>query len=405
MNDLHYIGFDVHKKSIQYCVKLADGRLVREGRIAATHSAVAEWLATQHTPWKGALEATMFSAWIYDQLLPHAVELHVAHSAMLKALATGKHASDRLDARKIADLLRANCLPSIWMAPPELRSLRLLLRYRQLTVRQTVQIKNRIASTLMELGVDYDSSRLHGKRYYQDLLARLGHLPPPVRWLLELSRGAIDMFATTDRLLLRQLAQDAALRQRVARLQTIPGVGQITALTWALETGDPHRFPNASHAMSYCGLVAALQESAGKRYRQPLSRKRNAHLQTMLIEAAHLAPRYHPHLRALYEKVKAERHSGAAAVAVARKLTAYLLAVDKSGQPFELRAVDPPRDNTASPAGPPSEALAVARQPTPSRVRSAAAAPLTGPGARRAVANQALVGAGGEAPRRSSTTR
>lgn len=122
MNDLPYIGFDVHKKSIQYCVKLADGRLVREGRIAATHSAVAEWLATQHTPWKGALEATMFSAWIYDQLLPHAVELHVAHSAMLKALATGKHASDRLDARKIADLLRANCLPSIWMAPPELRS-------------------------------------------------------------------------------------------------------------------------------------------------------------------------------------------------------------------------------------------------------------------------------------------
>ena len=64
MNEFHYIGFDVHKKSIQICIKRADGRIVSEVRIPATRAALAQWAAQQTRPWKGALEATMFSAWI-----------------------------------------------------------------------------------------------------------------------------------------------------------------------------------------------------------------------------------------------------------------------------------------------------------------------------------------------------
>ena len=99
MEYLHYIGFDVHKKSIQYCTKLADGEIVKEGRIAATRTDLLAWAAQQSHPWKGALEATMFSAWIYDTLQPHARELKVAHPAMLKAIVASNQASDRLDAR------------------------------------------------------------------------------------------------------------------------------------------------------------------------------------------------------------------------------------------------------------------------------------------------------------------
>lgn len=337
MNDFHYIGFDVHKKTIQFCTKLADGRIVAEGRIQASRSGLAGWVAQQQRPWKGALEATMFSAWIYDELAPHAAELKVAHSAMLKAIAVSKHASDRLDARKIADLVRMDWIPGVWMAPPDLRARRLQLRYRNLVVRQATQTKNRISSTLMEHGVEYSAAKLHGKRYFHDLLGRLDEVPAPVREMLRYSRASLEMFQLTQQALLKRLREDPLLAERVRLLETIPGVGQITALTWAVEIGDPHRFRSAARAMSYCGLVSPYQESAGKQYRQPLSKKRNPHRQRVLIEAAHLAPRYHPALRALYEKVQREADSGAAVIDVARKLVSYLLAVDRSRQPFQLR--------------------------------------------------------------------
>jgi len=177
MNAYHYTGFDVHKKTIQFCTKLIDGTIVAEGRIPATRAGLAAWLAQQKQPWQGALEATMFSAWIYDVLAPHAVALKVAHSALLAAIAAGKHASDRLDARTIADLVRANLIPGVWMAPPEIRALRLQLRYRNLVVRQATQTMNRIASTLMEQGVEYSKTKLHGKRYFQELLESLEEVP------------------------------------------------------------------------------------------------------------------------------------------------------------------------------------------------------------------------------------
>jgi transposase len=418
MEYLHYIGFDVHKKTIQYCTKLANGDIVQEGRIAATRTTLLNWAAGQSRPWKGAMEATMFTAWIYDTLLPYARELKVAHPAMLKAITASKHASDRLDARQIADLVRMEWIPKVWMAPPEIRSSRLLLRYRNLVVRQATQTKNRIASVLMEHGVEYAKQKLHQRGYFQELLGRLEEVPETVKHLLRTSRVGVELFASTQRALLRHLKSDRVLAQRVALLDTVPGVGEVTALTWALEVGDPHRFASVGRALSYCGLVAPQQESAGKSYRQPLSKKRNAHLQTMLIEAAHLAPRTSPELRALYERQKKRRHAGAAAIAVARKLVAYLLAVDKSGQPFQARptadAPGSPTGKSAFPPEPPIEERPVARRSSPSRVRSAAAgpsastpsgelppaAPRTAPG-RRAGKASAMGGSNGKAARRS----
>jgi transposase len=116
---------------------------------------------------------------------------------------------------------------------------------------------------------------------------------------------------------------------------SIPAVGEITALTWALEVGDPQRF--RSDAMSYCGLTAALKSSAGKQQHGPISKPRNRWLQTTLIEAAKLAPRWNPQLAALHAREMERRHRNRATLAVARKLVAYMLAVDKSAQTFQLR--------------------------------------------------------------------
>jgi transposase len=337
MNTVHYIGFDVHKKTISYCVKTAAGEIVEEGTIASQRNVLRAWAAARRQPWQGAMEATLFSGWIYDTLKPYSGGLEMAHPAKMKAISSGKKKSDAIDARMIADLLRCNLLPSCYVATARIRELRRLLRYRSLVVSEAVRMKNKMAGLLMETGAEYVKEKLHGKKYFATLLEELQEVPESVIDLLRLSRGALEMFESTQRRLIQELLADAELRERVDRLKSIPAVGEITALTWALEIGDPKRFGSAGEAMSYCGLTAALKSSAGKQQRGPISKQRNHWLQTTLIEAAKLAPRWNAQLAALHARELERGHRNRATLAVARKLVSYLLAVDKSGVRFEVR--------------------------------------------------------------------
>ena len=336
MDISHYIGFDVHKKWIFYCVKTNDGTIVEEGKVEATRAGLRSWAQRQGEAWVGGLEATLFSGWIYDELKPYAAELKVANPAMLKAIAASKKKNDRIDARKIADTLRCNLFPECYMAPSRIRELRRMLRYRSLVVTQAVRLKNRIAGLLMEQGIRYDERRLHGKRYFAELLKSLK--TPATTWqLLRLSRASLEMFQAVERRLIGELERNPALRTRVRLLQTIRGVGPILALTWALEVAEVGRFSSIRKAVSYCGLCSAERESGGKRVRGPISKQRNRHLQTILVEAAKVAPRWNPELAALHERELARGNRNRATLAVARKLVAYLMAVDRSGQAFQPR--------------------------------------------------------------------
>jgi transposase len=89
---------------------------------------------------------------------------------MLKAISAGKKKNDRVDAQKLADLLRCDYFPECHMAPAPLRDRRRVLRYRNMLVRQSTQTKNRIGGLLMETGVPYNKEKLHTKRYFSQLL-------------------------------------------------------------------------------------------------------------------------------------------------------------------------------------------------------------------------------------------
>lgn len=346
MSVIHYIGFDVHKKSVSYCVKLADGTIVEEGKLPATHQALRRWAEKRRAPWHGAMEATLFSGWIYDALKPYAVQLQMGHPAMMKAIGASKKKSDQLDSRKIADLVRCDLLPACYVAPPEIRQLRQMLRYRALVVEQATRMKNKTSGLLMEAGAEYNKQKLHGRKYFLRLLDTVEHVPESGKQLLRLSRSAMEMFETTQQQLLVRLQQNPHLRQRVSLLTSIRGVGEVTALTWILEVSDPRRFSSVAHAVSYCGLTSALVSSADKQQRGPISKQRNAHLQTVLIEAAKLAPQWNPQLAAIHARELERGNRNRATLAVARKLVAYLLAVDKSGQPFQIRDQSTPETET-----------------------------------------------------------
>jgi transposase len=337
MNVNHYIGFDVHKKTINYCVKMADGQIVEEGRLRATHDTLRQWAGKRREPWRGAMEATLFSGWIYDTLKPFAAELQMGHPAMMKAIGASKKKNDKIDARKTADLVRCNLLPVCYVAPREMRELRRLLRYRNVVVAQAVRTKNKMSGLLMEVGAEYNKQQLHGKKYFTELLGNVEEVPESVKDLLRLSRGALEMFEATQRQLLNRLQKEPQLVERLAVLRSIRGVGEVTALTWALEICDPQRFRSIADAVSYCGLTSALDSSADKQHRGPISKQRNGHLQAVLIEAAKLAPRWNPQLATVHDRELKRGNRNRATLAVARKLVAYLLAVDKSGQPFGIR--------------------------------------------------------------------
>jgi hypothetical protein len=108
---MYYIGLDVHKKTISFCVKDAAGRVFQEGKIGATRRDLDGWIRALPQPRTIAMEATMFTGWIYDYLLPHAEKVKVAHPLMLRAIAAAKRKNDRIDAAKIADCLRCDFLP------------------------------------------------------------------------------------------------------------------------------------------------------------------------------------------------------------------------------------------------------------------------------------------------------
>src|SRR5919112_3523942 len=124
VTDIDYIGFDIHKKTISFCAKAQDGRILDEGTIRAQRNVLLAWCNTRPRPWMGAMEATLFTGWIYDLLKPLTKELKVAHPAMLKAITAAKKKNDKVDARTIADLLRCNLLPECYMAPSAIRDLR-----------------------------------------------------------------------------------------------------------------------------------------------------------------------------------------------------------------------------------------------------------------------------------------
>jgi transposase len=297
----YYAGLDVHRKTISFCVKGGDGSTVREGSIASTREAIAEWSRAFPEPWCCGLEATICSHWIYEELKKYSTRVQMANPARLKAISTAKRKNDTLDARVLADLLRCDLFPACYVPPIEYQLLRFYLRERAFIVRARVMFKNKTAGLLIQRGVPYETEKLHRKGYFADLMEENGPHIGDFKMVLDFHRTQIEKLEQIDEAIVRQLARDPLLMERIQRLKTIRGVGDITALTWAVEVAEPHRFPNERHAISYCGLCAAQRESAGVQKRGPLSKQRNAFLQTALIEAAHMAIRHNEKLRAIYD--------------------------------------------------------------------------------------------------------
>jgi len=175
----------------------------REGKVGSTRHELDAWMATLPQPRTIAMEATIFTGWIYDHLQPHASAVKVAHPLMLRAIALAKKKNDKIDASKIADCLRCDFLPECHMASTEIRDRRRILRYRHLIMRQMVQTKKGVSGLLLETGVEHTKSRLHKVGYFRRLTTTNSEIDDSIRPLLRISRETIERCQKTGpRLLL-----------------------------------------------------------------------------------------------------------------------------------------------------------------------------------------------------------
>jgi transposase len=348
-------GLDVHKKTVVACVVSSepDGSVRKEVRTFGTMTdellALADWLRA-----RGVRHVAMESTGVYWQpiwnLLEDEFALQLANARHVRAVPGRK--TDVRDSEWLADLLRHGLLPaSVIPARPQ-RELRELTRYRTALLRERASEVNRLQKTLEGADIKLaavasDVLGASGREILDGLVA--GQTDPAALAGLakgrlrakqaELARALAGRFGPHQRFLVgQQLAHLDALDERLAqldaeidarlqsaaddlaRLDAVPGIGRQAAEIILAELGaDLGRFPSAAHLASWAGLCPGNHQSAGKRL-GGRTRRGNAWLRMLLIEAAWAAGRTRTYLGSLFRRLAARKGRKKAAVAVAHAL-------------------------------------------------------------------------------------
>jgi transposase len=239
------VGVDLHRKRSHVVALDPTGAVVLSRRIG---NAPTEFLRIfgelEPGPVEVVFEATYGWSWFADLLADAGIPAHMAHPLATKAISAARVKNDAVDAKTLAHLLRTNLLAEAWIAPPDAREARRLVRTRAGLVRMRSRVQSQLHALLADLGIIPELTTLFGPAGRQ-WLAEL-QLPATARSRLDAGLRLIDAItfevthADTD--LQARFARDA----RVRRLLPIPGIGLVTAATVVAEVWDIQRFPSLS---------------------------------------------------------------------------------------------------------------------------------------------------------------
>ncbi len=310
----YYLGLDVHKVRTQYCLVDEAGGIVKEGNVATEDVAT----LVNGAGTAVVLEATGHWCAAYDALVGTGAEVKLAHPARVKAIASARIKTDKIDARILAHLLRTDLIPEAWAAPQEIRDLRDLVRLRWGFISDQTKAKNRIHVLLARDGLRYQGSDLFGRRGRSWLEAV--PLRPHVRMLVTHQLHHLDETARHVDALTQRLQELLQADQALRLLITIPGVGFITAATFIAELGDWHRFRGPKQVAAYFGLVPTVRASARTARYGHVTKSGSGHARRALVEAAHVAIRLPGPVRHRYLSLVRRRGKKVALVAAARTL-------------------------------------------------------------------------------------
>lgn len=313
-----YVGVDLHRKSSHVVALDGDGERVLSRRISSTPPDFLRVFGElEPARMDVAFEATYGWGWFADLLADAGIPAHMAHPLATKAISSARVKNDAVDAATLAHLLRTNLLPEAWIAPPEVREARLLVRSRCSLRRIASRLKCQVHAILATHGVAVpitDAFGLHG-RAFLDTVA-----------VPEISRRRLDQYLRLIDHLEREIkASETEIRalfagdSRMRRLRAIPRIGPLTAAVVVAEVWDVSRFPTARHLCSWSGVTPSEHSSAEHTRRGHITKQGSRWLRWAMVEAASNA-RVKGDLRRLYDRVAVRRGTKIATVALARRL-------------------------------------------------------------------------------------
>lgn len=333
---MHYCGMDLGRRSSRYCVLDEQREVVREGNVPQTEPRLRREFGADE-PMRFVLEATTQSFWVADRLAELGHDVRVVDPNRTKAIGAALIKHDKLDARILAHLAAADLLAEVRVPCRDERVRRLPITTRDALVRSRTRFINSLRGILASEGIVLPNSS--AARLVEQVHALEDELPDGVHRavtpLLDALVGLELCIAEATDAVVDRAKQDDVLR----RLQTVPGVGPITASIFIAAVADPHRFDSGRAVGAYLGLVPRLYQS-GKTCRHGKITKhgnRQARWALTISANALLCSKTDSALqrwaRSLAERIGRKK----AICGIARKLAAILWSLWKNETRFEPR--------------------------------------------------------------------
>jgi transposase len=328
-----FIGLDVHKRVVEVCAIDPKGKVLFRCRLGTAREELERFAKKRLRRTDGvALESTTNTWAVVAVLRPFVADIVVSNPLKTKAIAEAKIKTDKVDALVLAQLLRCDYLPSVWIPSEEVQELRQLTGRRASLVGDRTAIKNRISSALAQrllVPPVKDLFSAEGRRWLGDQV-----LDEPTRAQIDSDLRLLD---SVDQEVLG--SEDALYRRayqqpEVRLLVTLPGVDVTVAQALLAAWGDPARFRDADHAVSYLGLVPSTKQSAGNCYHGPITKQGNRKARTLLVQAAQHLPEHPGPLGAFMRRLLRKKNRNVAVVAGARKLAVIAWHMLKAKEPY-----------------------------------------------------------------------
>ena len=330
-----YAGIDLHSNNSVVSVLDENDRVVFAKRLPNDLAAIIAALRSCSGNLNGvAVESTYNWYWLVDGLQDAGFTMHLVNTAAVKQYDGLKYSGDFSDARHLAHLLRLGILPTGYIYPREQRAVRDLLRKRgQLGRQRSTQILSMGNLLARNLGSHARGNEI--KRWTPELIDAMALLDEQ-KLAMKANLAVMRCLDVQVKALERSILARAKLRQDYQTLKTVSGIGDILALTIALETGEVARFDSAGNFASYARTVSSRRESNGKKKGEGNAKCGNKHLAWAFIEAAHFAVRYDAAIKRWYQRKCSSGLAVVAIKAVAHKLARACYHVMKEGKPFDV---------------------------------------------------------------------
>ena len=282
------VGMDLHRRRSVLVRMTMDGRKLETVRITNSPAALRAVLARCGKNPLVVLEATYGWYWAADVLGQAGAEVRLAHPLGVKAFSYRRVKNDERDASDLADLARMGRLPQAWIAPPQVRALREVVRYRHKLVGQRTSCKDQVHAVLAKLGVEVTHSDIFGRGggLWLDQLV----LPAPYAAKVASLRALIGVLDGEIARLGQQAAGTLAADRGYAAVRELDGIGPVLAAVICAEIGDVTRFRKPGQLCSWAGLTPRHHESDTKVIRGHCSKQGSRLLRWALTEAIQHQP-------------------------------------------------------------------------------------------------------------------